>query len=98
MITQQELENLGFVLLGVFDTITRYRFRIDRTDLWKSDTYTDYFYEEDSSPTGIPQRLYGILHRGTDYVQPTYELLKTWSTIEALEVDLKIYLKKDLTN
>lgn len=98
MIIQAELEELGFVLQGVFDTITRYTFQIERKDIYFSDTYTTYYYEEDSSSTGIPQRLYGVLNRGMDHYQPTYELLKTWSTIGELEDDLKIYLKKDLTN
>lgn len=102
MITQEELGDIGFELEGTFGTITRYRFKIKRDDLWKSDTYNNYYYEEDSDPDGeFNQRLYGILNRGMDHTQPTYEDARkktSWSTVEELEESLKIYLKKDLTN
>lgn len=93
---QTELENLGFEYQGIFDTITRYKFEIERKDKREFDCTSIYWYEEDSA--GIPQRLYGGIYGGLDYRQPTYDLLKTWNTIEDLEKDLKIYLEKDLTN
>ena len=95
MITQEELENLGFVYEGTFDGVLRYKFQIDRKDLYFSDTYSQYFFEIDESKPDI-HRLYGRVVRGQDYNQPTYERKTTYSTIEEVEVDLKKYLKKDL--
>lgn len=94
MITQEELENLGFIYQGTFDGVPRYLYQIDRKGLYPSDTYSQYFFEIDETKDDI-HRLYGRVIRGMDYNQPTYEVKTTYNDIDEVEADLIKYLRKD---